>query len=60
MRVTVHKLLVRAVVPLLLLAVLAVSMRTVRAAQAGQPAGQAAVGQVQVAPTEDAGGEANG
>ena len=62
MRVTVHKLLVRAVVPLLMLAALAVSARTVRAAQAGPPQGQAAVGavgQVQAAPTEEAGGEAN-
>ena len=54
MRVTVHKLLVRVVAPLLMVAALAATARPLLA-QAGQPAGQAA----QSAPRADAGGEAN-
>jgi len=55
MRLTVHKLLVRAVVPLVLLAALALPSRTAWAQ--GQPQGQAA-DQVQAGRTEG-GGEAN-
>jgi K(+)-stimulated pyrophosphate-energized sodium pump len=59
MRVTVHTFLVRAVVPLLMLAALALPSRTASAAQPGQPQVQAAADQVQVPTRREAGGEAN-
>jgi len=59
MRVTVYKLLVRAVVPLLMLAALALPSRTASAAQPGQPQVQAAADQVEGATRREAGGEAN-
>jgi K(+)-stimulated pyrophosphate-energized sodium pump len=59
MRLTIHKLLVCAAVPLLMLAALTLPSRTVSAGQAGQPPAQAAVGGVQAAGAPEAGGEAN-
>jgi K(+)-stimulated pyrophosphate-energized sodium pump len=59
MRVTVDKLLVRAVVPLLMLAALTLPSRTASAAQPGQPQVQAAADQVEGATRREPGGEAN-